>query len=235
MYYDPREERNYKTRVYLQTNLNTGNAQVIDFSENPYPLEYIYFCNGRRASCNNLELNWFCGYYKNLRLFNGELSQRHVTFRFDEYYGIYPVLLSSIILYLPLYGDYISNNILRQYEDKLDFLTVTSTTNTWNYPQYNYCLRPDNTCASTSNPNCQNCFNKDQCYKCKTNMFLTKLKGGITNNCESESSNNKKYVLKLPIDDEEFEINHFQDDTTNKYHGVTVNFFIKLYGFNIFK
>ena len=233
VYYDPREERNYKTRVYLQTNLNTGNAQVIDFSENPYPLEYIYFCNGRRASCNNLELNWFCGYYKNLRLFNGELSQRHVTFRFDEYYGIYPVLLSSIILYLPLYGDYISNNILRQYEDKLDFLTVTSTTNTWNYPQYNYCLRPDNTCASTSNPNCQNCFNKDQCYKCKTNMFLTKLKGGITNNCESESSNNKKYVLKLPIDDEEFEINHFQDDTTNKYHGVTVNFFIKLYGFKI--
>ena len=235
VYYDPREERNYKTRVYLQTNLNTGNAQEIDFSENPYPLEYIYFCNGRRASCNNLELNWFCGYYRNLRLFNGELSQRHVTYRYDEYYEEYPVLLSSIVLYFPLYGNYISNNILRQYRDKLNYETVTSPTNTWNYPQYNYCIRPDNNCGliGDSIGDCLYCFNKDQCYKCNSRMYITKEKGGIRNICKSEEDTSKKFVLKLPMDNDEFEINHFKDDISNNYHGVTVNFFIKLFGFKV--
>ena len=105
VYYDPRQDRNHKTKIYLQTGLNSGNPIEIDHSENPYPLDYIYFCNGRRSSCNNIEMSWFCGYYRNLRLFNGELSQRHVTFRYDEYYSEYPYLLSSIVLYYPLYGN----------------------------------------------------------------------------------------------------------------------------------
>ena len=217
VYYDPREERNNKTRVFVQTSLNS-NAEEIDNSENPYPLDYIYFCNGRRSSCNNIELSWFCGYYRNLRLFNGVLSQRHVTFRYDEYYQDYQYLLSSIILYYPLYGNYISNNILRQYKDKLAFLLTTSETNIWNFPQYNYCSKPDIPCTKN---NCTKCFN-EQCFECENGYFLYKKEGGNDIDCIK----NESYVFKLPTQ-ANFTINIYN----YTYEGYTVNFFIKVFGF----
>ena len=228
VYYDPREERNYKTRVFMETSLNSGNAQLIDFSENPYPLDYIYFCNGRRASCNNLELNWFCGYYRNLRLFNGILAQRHVTFRYDEYYSNI-LYLSSIIFYYPLYGSYIANNHLEQFNREKSPLIITSTTNSWNFPQYNYCIKPDNkvTANQSSGDNCKLGFNKqnDKCYECDDNAhFLKKIKGGENIKCEA----NKNFVLKLPSN-VEFEMDPFG---INIYSSATVTFFIKVYGFS---
>ena len=158
VYYDPRADRNKKTIVYLQTNYNSGNPLEIDNSENDYKLNYIYFCNGRRASCNNLDLNWYCGYYRKLRVFNGNMAQRHVTFRYDEFFKDY--LVSSILLYLPLYGEYITNNTLTQYINDVGtkFLApyiTTLSSNTWNLPQYNYCKRNEETCSTT---NCEKCF-----------------------------------------------------------------------------
>ena len=233
VYYDPREKRNYKTRVYIQISLNTGNAIEIDHSENPYPLDYVYFCNGRRSSCNNIEINWFCGYYRNLRLFNGILAQRHITFRYDEYYSDFKyLLLSSIVFYYPLYGNYTANNILSQYQQKLDPLTkIISTTNTWNFPQYNYCKRDDNNCTEIDN--CEKCFNSKQCYNCKSNYFLKKLEGGDSINCTEivdPNNINKYYVLKLPMDFD-FVMEPLKNDNISNYQGITVNFFIKLYGF----
>ena len=231
VYYDPREKRNEKTKVYVQTGLNTGNPLEIDNSENAYPLEYIYFCNGRRSTCNNLELDWFCSYYKNLRLFNGVLAQRHITFRYDEYYGEKEyLLLSSIVLYYPLFGQYIANNILDQYQQKLAFFTTTSPTNTWNFPQYNYCIKDDHDCDGETN--CKYCFDVKKCYNCAAG-FLSRKKGGEENICET--STNDYYVLKLPFKNEiDFEIDfrrHIYDEGY-KYQGITVNFFIKLYGFS---
>jgi hypothetical protein len=221
VFYDPREVRNHKTKVFIQTSLNS-NSEPIDYSENPYPLEYIYFCNGRRSSCNNIELNWFCGYYKNLRLFNGILAQRHVVFRYDELYHDYQYLLSSVLLYYPLFGDYISNNILGQYENKLSSLITTSDTNNWIFPQYNYCLKPD---IDFSPNNCVHKFNEVQCYKCKDNYFLYRKRGGEEIICESNAGH---YVLKLPTSPD-FVINILQG--RDKYEGYTINFFIKVYGF----
>ena len=225
VFYDPREERNYKTTVFVQTNLNSNSLQI-DNSENPYPLDYIYFCNGRRSSCNNIELNWFCGYYKNLRLFNGILSQRHVTFRYDEFYSDYMYLLSSIVLYYPLFGDYISNNILRQYEDKLPFLTTTSDTNRWIFPQYNYCIEDD---SIDGNNNCRYSFNQNQCYNCTDDYFLFREKSGVNITCKKKEENTKQYyVLKLPTTPE-FVMEPLNSETD--YKGYTINFFIKVYGF----
>ena len=229
VYYDPREKRNYKTRFYLQIDLNTGNANELDHSENPYPLDYIYFCHGRRSSCNNIEINWYCGYYRNLRLFNGNLAQRHITFRYDEYYSdIKYILISSIVLYYPLYGHYISNNILGQYQEKLDPKLITSTTNTWIFPQYNYCIKKDK--EFDSDP-CLKGFSqiKTKCYECReSNTFLNRKKGGEIIECES----NKNFVLKLPMP-LDFQMEPLKDDNIANYNGITVNFFIKLYGFNI--
>ena len=229
VYYDPREERNYKTRVFMETSLNSGNAQLIDHSENPYPLDYIYFCNGRRASCNNIELNWFCGYYRNLRLFNGNLAQRHVTFRYDEYYKDI-LYLSSIVFYYPLYGSYIANNRLEQFNREKSPLIITSATNNWNFPQYNYCKKTDYiTGANLVNNNNDICTlgfnnNNEKCYECKTNNFLKKEKGGEKIKCEA----NKKYVLKLPSN-KEFEMDPYNG---NYKSSSTITFFIKVYGFS---
>ena len=230
VYYDPREERNQKTKVYVQIGLNTGNAFEVDNSENAYPLDYIYFCNGRRSSCNNLELDWFCSYYRNLRLFNGVLAQRHITFRYDEYYGDEKyLLLSSIELYYPLYGKYISNNILDQYQQKLAFFVTTSPTNNWNFPQYNYCIKDDHDCTFGSN--CKNCFDSEKCYACENGYFLSRIKGGKEIKCENPDN---YYVLKLPMGNIEFEIDFKKEPKyPDKYQGFTVNFFIKLYGFNV--
>ena len=112
VYYDPREKYDQKSKIYLQTKLNSENPQLIDYSENELPLEYIYFCNGRKASCNGKDIRWYCAYYRNLRLFNGNLAQRYITYRYDEYYRDYKYLLSSIKLYYPLYGHYVANNLL---------------------------------------------------------------------------------------------------------------------------
>ena len=223
VYYDPREEHNYKTRVYMQTSLNSGNAEVIDNSENPYPLDYIYFCNGRRASCNNLEINWYCGHYKNLRLFNGNLAQRHISFRYDEYYNDI-LYLSSIIFFYPLYGKYIANNYLGQFDYRKDSLIVNSETNNWKFPQYNYCTRQDEDIICSEN--CKKCFNGNQCYECKNNFFLKKIEGG--NNIDCVSNNN--YVLKLPSNTK-FKMNPLKDADT--YNGTTINFFIKIFGFSV--
>ena len=115
VYYDPKQPYNKKSTIYLQQNfieLEYKNGQgCAEYSENPLPLEYIYFCNGRKSSCNNLNIGWDAAYYKNLRLFDGNIAQRYILYRYDEYYSEYPFLLSSIKLYYPLYGHYIANNL----------------------------------------------------------------------------------------------------------------------------
>ena len=227
VYYDPREDRNQKTKVYLQTNYNSGNPLLIDKSENDYKLNYIYFCNGRRASCKNLDLNWYCGFYRNLRVFNGNMAQRHVTFRYDEFYPEF--LVSSILLYLPLFGEYIANNKFTQYinshgEATLAPFTLTYSSNTWNFPQYNYCHKKGGTCEIT---NCKNCFDKNtNCYECNNinNYYLNRLNGGSDIECITD---NILYVLRLPPAPKKVTVN-----TDTNYMGITVTFWIKLFGFS---
>ena len=222
VYYDPRADRNHKTKVYLQTNYNSGYASLIDESENDYKLNYIYFCNGRRASCNNLDLNWYCGYYRKLRLFNGNMAQRHVTFRYDEFYPNF--LVSSILLYLPLYGEYIAGNILTQFksggiETIAPITTIQYTSNTWNFPQYNYGDRGDEACPATF---CNRCLDGNNCYGCDNTYLLDRENGGKNIICTSEI----KYFIKLQPAPKIVNLN-----TAIPYLGITVNFFIKLFGF----
>ena len=221
VYYDPRADRNKKTKVYLQTNYNSGFATLVDESENDYKLNYIYFCNGRRSSCNNLDLNWYCSYYKNLRLFNGNMAQRHVTFRYDDFYPEF--LVSSILLYLPLYGEFIANNKLKQYvnsagEEFLAPFTIKYSSNNWNFPQYNFCNKGD-----MPSGNCLKPFDAaGNCFSCQ-NGILSRSDGGKEVKC---TTNDIKYFVKLPPAPKEIILLD-----APYYKGRTITFFIKLYGF----
>ena len=233
VFYDPKEEYDRKSVIYFQSRLNSEKAVEIDHSENELPLEYIYFCNGRRASCNNIQISWFCAYYKNLRLYNGYLAHRYITYRYDEYYSEEQYLLSSIKLYYPLYGHYIANNLLSQYNSKESALNTNSATNNWNFPQYNYCtVNIYGDCGS----NCKECFINDEseniCYECNNDYYLFKQnEGNILNKkiiCRSTESEGK-YVLRLPSN-ANFKLTPLKG---LKHPGVTVSFFIKIYGFSI--
>ena len=236
VYYDPKAAYDRKSIIYKQIKLDSENPEEMDHSENVLPLNYIYFCNGRKASCQNIDMTWYCAYYKNLRLFNSFLSSRHVIYRYDEYYWDYKYLLSSIFLYYPLYGHYIANNLLSQYNSKDSALNTNSPTNNWNFPQYSYntVIVKNNSCPD----NCTECFystedgERARCYQCENNYHLFKsyLDKKINKNyisCINDSES--EYVLKLPSN-ANFKMTPLKG---LKEAGVTVNFFIKIYGFTI--
>ena len=230
VYYDPREKYDQKSKIYLQTKLNSENPQLIDYSENELPLEYIYFCNGRKASCNGKDIRWYCAYYRNLRLFNGNLAQRYITYRYDEYYRDYKYLLSSIKLYYPLYGHYVANNLLSQFNSKDSVLNTNSATNNWNYPQYAYGYGYRSNLSMTDcDKFCEECFDGGRCFKCKSNLFLFKDNNNKKVICKNITNNDLKYVLKLPSKTN-FKLIPMKGI---KEAGVTVNFFIKIYGFTV--
>ena len=232
VFYDPKEEFDRKSIIYFQSKLYSENPLELDHSENELPLEYIYFCNGRRASCNNIDMTWYCAFYKNLRLFNGYLAHRYVTYRYDEYYSEEQYLLSSIKLYYPLYGHYIANNLLSQYNSKDSALNTNSPTNNWNFPQYNYCRYTNNRWCDIY---CQECFdnNNHRCYECETNYYLFKDNNNEDNTnkliCKDKRDETEKFVLRLPTN-ANFKLTPLKG---LNHAGVTVSFFIKIYGFSI--
>ena len=226
VYYDPKQTYDKKSIMYFQKGFDSENSIIIDYSENIIPLEYIYFCNGRKASCNSIDITWYCAYYKNLRLFNGNIAQRYITYRYDEYYSDYKYLLSSILLYYPLYGHYIANNQLSQYNNLGSVLNTNSPTNNWNFPQYAYC-GVDIANTACGDNKCDECFDGDRCYKCKTNLDeYYFLKKDIKEN-KIECTNKAQYVLRLPSK-ANFKLVPLKGINLP---ATTVNFFIKVYGF----
>ena len=171
VYYDPKEKYNHKTTIFLEKNFVNLNKDGVEYSENVLPLEYIYFCNGRKSTCNNIYMTWNGAFYKNLRLFNGNMAQRHILYRYDEYYENYKYLLSSIKFYYPLYGHYIANNLWMQYNSQGSVLNLNTPTNNWDFPQYSVRIPPlplqCEACSGSISDTTNN-----RCYKCDNNKYL---------------------------------------------------------------
>ena len=228
VYYDPKQSYNKKSKIYLQRNFLTYNEEAVEYSENALPLEYIYFCNQRISSCNNLRLGWNAANYKNLRLIDGNMAQRHILYRYDEYYLNYKYLISSIKFYYPLFGHYIANNLWSQYKSEESVFDTNSPTNNWYFPQYSYSNAIIDTCAT-----CNKCFKETEdtfdCYSCNADRHLYKSEKISSRKITCKDNNNKNYVLCLPTN------SNFQMIPLKgiKTPGVTVNFFIKIYGFAI--
>ena len=229
VFYDPKAEYNRKTVINIHSKFYSENSLEIDHTENILPLRYIYFCNGRKATCRNLDIPWYCAFYKNLRVFNGDLAHKYVTFRYDEYYWDYKYLLSSIKIYYPLYGHYIANNLWSQYNNIDSALNTNSPTNNWNFPQYGYCTV--NVFNPSCGDNCEECFfpnnngGRPRCYQCKEGFYLYKNYGDKS---EILCKQKNQYVLRLPSK-ANFELVPLEG---LKHSGVTVTMFIKIYGFS---
>ena len=230
VFYDPKEAYNLKSKMYLQKDflpIKTNNNDMVEYSENPIPLEYIYFCNGRKSTCNNKELSWNIANYKNLRLFDGNLAQRHILYRYDEYYESYKYLLSSIKFYYPLFGHYISDNLWSQFDSEQSAFDTTSPTNKWNYPQYSY-EKIQTTCEGCTT--CQNDLphqSPPYCFMCDSSVKAYLFRSN-NNNIECRTTD-QVYVLRLPTT-ANFKMVPLRG---HKQPAVTISFFIKIYGFAI--
>ena len=230
--YDPKEDYNKKTNVYISAN-NKFNDILISSTENKMTLEKIYFCNGDPSNCDGNNIYWSSAFYKNLRVYNGNSVQPSFIIR---YYDLYKdSRLSSIIAYYPLYGTYIQNNKFTEYNDYGSGLILREGFNSWNFPQYNYAknfdyikitnkfgylISENKILKECSILNCKRCHFDNSCYECNNGYILL-------NNLCLLITDLKDKVLKLPHNTQ-FNINLL--DSTYK-SSITITFWIKFYGF----
>ena len=232
VYYDPKLPKNKKTKFYY--GINNYYRYFNGESENIYPLNYIFFCNGDAANCNGLNLKWASGFYKKLRVYNGNIANIDIIRRYDDIFYRETSRISGMIAYYPLYGKYIAGNYLSQGLTDEAGINTQESNNIWGFPQYNlginfdfinvkekygYFLNENKDEKECQIDNCKRCFKGSACYECESGNFL--LADG---NCEQ----NKNYVLKLPSTLNSIPITKNEIGNSNSF---TVTFWIKLYGF----
>ena len=163
--------------------------------------EEIFFCHGTCKDWNLETIHWATGYYKNLRVWDGNNVSPNILKQYDYYYPDYVYRVSSLKYFFPLKNKYISNNKIIDPKNKETF---TATKSKYNLKKYNfsskfdliatqrkegYCYqihyeqmpkvhgREINTvelipCAT----GCERCWYtdeyQDRCYKCKKGYYL---------------------------------------------------------------
>ena len=231
VYYDPQLPKNKKTKFYYRINNKYNN--LFGESENKYPLKYIYFCNGDASSCSGLNLKWASGFYKKLRVYNGNIANIDLIRRYDDIFSSETSRINGMIAYYPLYGKYIKNNYLSQGLTEEAGINIKESSNIWGFPQYNLGINfdyinafnkkgkyiDDNKTLDNCSNNCQRCFFKENCYECNVGYYL--LENGT---CMP----NGNYVLKLPSSLDPIPITKNEIDNSNSF---TITFWIKLFGF----
>ena len=231
VYYDPHLPKNKKTKFYFGINNNYNNLN--GESENKYILKYIYFCNGDASNCNGLNLKWASGFYKKLRVYNGNKANIDLIRRYDNIFSTESSRINGMIAYYPLYGKYIINNYLSQGLTLEAGMNITESNNIWGFPQYNLGINFDYVNAFDKNgmyidnskilkncsDNCLRCFEVEKCYECKHGYYL--LENG---SCQMNSN----YVLKLPSSLDSIPITKNEIHNSNSF---TITFWIKLFGF----
>ena len=227
--YDPKEKQLMRTKGYflINNNLNYSTSEKVNL-EKQLPLTKIYFCEHEPSTCDGKDISWGSAFYKNIRVWDGNKAQPNIIERYDSLYSNSPKIY-SILIHLPMKGEYITNNIIRDYYQNINFYDVKFSYNEWNFPQYNYgndfdsfyfpseTLPSDNSCPI----GCKRCFEATtNCYECYSGYYL------IEKSCK-ESSNLKKY-FKLPSTKP---IPKIVVEDSIYQPVITVTFWVKLFGF----
>ena len=164
-------------------------------------LEKIVFCHGVCKDWEGKTMYWGTGYYKNLRIWDGNNVSPSILAQYDIYYPDYIYRVSAIKYFFPLKNKYISNNKIIDPKNKESF---TITKGKYNLKKYNfsskfdliaaqrlegYCYLMDVKTAVHSKiygkefermrvcaTGCERCWCTEEyvnrCYKCKVGYFL---------------------------------------------------------------
>ena len=181
------------TPVTLNPNTYTNSNQS---------LSYILFCHLDVSSCHGYSVYWASGFYRNMKIWNGDISQPFSNTQYEIIYSAYASRPYSIQLHFPLSQTYITTNTL---SDPLNTSNNFVISNSWNLvfglPTYNYNNKNDYI-QSTSNfgsymsnilnnvvtmgtcaTGCTRCYgtSSSQCSVCSTGYFL------VESSCRSAS------------------------------------------------
>ena len=204
-------------------------------------LKKIRFCDG--CTENQGTIYWATGYYRDLKVWDGEKSYILQTIQFDQIYSAYNKnRITSIVHFFPLKSIYIKENEITDpaKEGKIDIIGATSE---FKFQLINYgknfdyiaqafpslgktLVHGDKDITELDCPiGCSRCFDSSACYACKSGYFLQKQSCYVI----------KNYYFKSPPENpdgaSEAKINDigFSFDT---HPAITCAFWIKLFGFN---
>ena len=219
---------------YFNDPISLGNTTVES------NLKKIVFCDG----CSQPQgiVYWATGYYKDLKVWNGEKAYILQTVQFDQIYSAYKSnRINSIVCFFPLKSNYIKENKITDPKDG-DIVEIEGKTSEFKLQLINYginfdyiakafpslgktLVNGDKDITELDCPiGCSRCFDSSACYACKTGYFLQKQSCYVI----------KNYYFKSPPENpdgaSEATVNvNYSFDT---YPAITCAFWIKLFGFN---
>ena len=103
-------------------------------------LEKIIFCHGVCKDWEGKTIHWGTGYYKNLRIWDGNNVSPSILAQYDIYYPDYIYRVSAIKYFFPLKNKYISNNKIIDPKNEESF---TITKGKYNLKKYNFSSKFD--------------------------------------------------------------------------------------------
>ena len=204
-------------------------------------LSQIVFCENKCQDINRKNIHWTTGYYRGLRIWDGDLASYSEVVQYDILYPVelYKTRINSILCYYPLKNTYITNNKLLDLDEVNENQCIVDLEpGDFNLKKYNYGSRfdiiygngltkkysqhgSDPAFIDTCDTGCLRCWERTFCYECDENedYFLSGRKCLKINRYYFRSPQNNKqdYVLNLL--------------GTNDYDGVTITIWAKPIGF----
>ena len=149
-------------------------------------LSQIIFCENKCQDINRENIHWTTGYYRGLRIWDGDLASYSEVVQYDILYpvNIYKTRINSILCYYPLYNKYITNNKLLDLDEVHENqCTVEIEKGEFNLKKYNYGSKfdiiggnkktnkysqhgSDPAFIDTCDTGCVRCWERTFCYEC---------------------------------------------------------------------
>ena len=178
----------YRKIIYTNHNMYNGQELTRVYYDDLGSLKYITFCEKTCLDDKENRIHWTTGYYKNLRIWNGDIASPFEIEQYDQNFPSFTNRISSIIYFFPLKNEYISNNKLIDPKTKAQFQIKRGA---YNLRKYNYSSRFDRTVAlgyygKYMDPltgeekycaaGCYRCWEITYCFECRPGYYLSERK-----------------------------------------------------------
>ena len=175
----------YRKIIYTNHNMQNGQELTIVYYDDLGSLKFINFCEKTCLDDKQNRIHWTTGYYKNFRIWNGDIASPFEIEQYDQNFPSYTTRISSIIYFFPLKNEYISNNKIIDPKTKAEFKVQRGS---YNLRKYNYSSKFDRTVAlgyygkyidtitgeeKYCTIGCYRCWEAGICFECRPGYFLS--------------------------------------------------------------
>ena len=178
----------YRKIIYTNHNMQNGQELTRVYYEDLGSLKFITFCEGTCLDDKQNRIHWTTGYYKNLRIWNGDIANPFEIEQYDQNFPSYTNRISSIEYFFPFKNEYISNNKIIDPKTNAKFQIKIGT---YNLRKYNYSSRFDRTMSlgfygkfidpltgeeKYCTQGCFRCWDVGYCFECRPGYYLSERK-----------------------------------------------------------